>query len=120
VLIIHAALQGIPRELHEAAAVDGANAWHRFWSITLPLLAPVIVIILILRTSFAFAVFEEILAITQGGPGDASYVAAWYTYKLTFAPPNNIGMGAASAYVLALLVGLFAVAYVKLIYKRIA
>ena len=120
VLIIHAALQGIPRELHEAAAVDGANAWHRFWSITLPLLAPVIVIILILRTSFAFAVFEEILAITQGGPGDASYVAAWYTYKLTFSPPNNIGMGAASAYVLALLVGLFAVAYVKLIYKRIA
>ncbi|MGB9369410.1 MAG: sugar ABC transporter permease [Xanthobacteraceae bacterium] len=120
VLIIHAALQGIPRELHEAAAVDGANAWHRFWSITLPLLAPVIVIILILRTSFAFAVFEEILAITQGGPGDASYVAAWYSYKLTFSPPNNIGMGAASAYVLALLVGLFAVAYVKLIYKRIA
>jgi multiple sugar transport system permease protein len=120
VLIIHAALQGIPRELHEAATVDGANAWQRFWSITLPLLAPVIVIILILRTSFAFAVFEEILAITQGGPGDASYVAAWYSYKLTFSPPNNIGMGAASAYVLALLVGLFAVAYVKLIYKRIA
>lgn len=119
VLIIHAALQGIPRELHEAATVDGANAWQRFWSITLPLLAPVIVIILILRTSFAFAVFEEILAITQGGPGDASYVAAWYSYKLTFSPPNNIGMGAASAYVLAILVGLFAVAYVKLIYKRI-
>jgi multiple sugar transport system permease protein len=100
--------------------VDGANGWQRFWSITLPLLAPVIVIILILRTSFAFAVFEEILAITQGGPGDASYVAAWYSYKLTFSPPNNIGMGAASAYVLALLVGLFALAYVKLIYKRIA
>src|SRR3954453_23916538 len=71
VLIIHAALQGIPRELHEAAAVDGANAWQRFWSITLPLLAPVIVIILILRTSFAFAVFEDILALTQAGPGDA-------------------------------------------------
>lgn len=119
VLIIHAALQGIPRELHEAATVDGASAWQRFRSITLPLLMPVIVIILILRTSFAFAVFEEILAITQGGPGDASWVAAWYSYKLTFAPPNNIGMGAASAYILAILVGLFAIAYVKLIYKRI-
>jgi ABC-type sugar transport system permease subunit len=47
-------------------------------------------------------------------------VAAWYTYKLTFSPPNNIGMGAASAYVLALLVGLFAIAYVRLIYRRIA
>ena len=119
VLIIHAALQGIPRELHEAATVDGAGAWQRFRAITLPLLMPVIVIILILRTSFAFAVFEEILAITQGGPGDASWVAAWYSYKLTFAPPNNIGMGAASAYILAILVGLFAIAYVKLVYKRI-
>lgn len=119
VLIIHAALQGIPRELHEAATVDGASAWQRFWAITLPLLTPVIVIILILRTSFAFAVFEEILAITQGGPGDATWVAAWYSYKLTFSPPNNIGMGAASAYVLALVVGLFAIAYVKLIYRRI-
>jgi multiple sugar transport system permease protein len=119
VLIIHAALQGIPRELHEAATVDGGSAWQRFRWITLPLLAPVIVVILILRTSFAFAVFEEILAITQGGPGDASYVAAWYSYKLTFSPPNNVGMGAASAYVLALLVGLFAIAYVRLIYRRI-
>jgi ABC-type sugar transport system permease subunit len=120
VLIIHAALQGIPRELHEAATVDGASAWQRFRSITLPLLMPVIVIILILRTSFAFAVFEEILAITQGGPGDASWVAAWYSYKLTFSPPNNIGMGAASAYVLALVIGLFAIAYTRLIYRRIA
>jgi ABC-type sugar transport system permease subunit len=58
VLIIHAALQGIPRELLEAATVDGANAWQRFRAITLPLLTPVIVVILILRTSFAFAVFE--------------------------------------------------------------
>ena len=120
VLIIHAALQGIPRELHEAAIVDGGSAWQRFRFITLPLLTPVIIVILILRTSFAFAVFEEVLAITQGGPGDASYVAAWYSYKLTFSPPNNIGMGAASAYVLALLVGLFAIGYVRLIYRRIA
>ena len=120
VLIIHAALQGIPRELHEAAIVDGGSAWQRFRWITLPLLTPVIIVILILRTSFAFAVFEEILAITQGGPGDASFVAAWYSYKLTFSPPNNIGMGAASAYVLALLVGLFAIGYVRLIYRRIA
>ena len=50
--------------------LDGASAWQRFRWITLPLLTPVIVVILILRTSFAFAVFEEILAITQGGPGD--------------------------------------------------
>ncbi len=118
VLLVYAALQGINRDLYEAAAVDGANAWRRFWHITLPLLRPIIVVILILRTSFAFAVFEEVLAITQGGPGDATWVAAWYGYKVSFAPPFNIGMGAASAYVLALIVGLFAIAYVKVIYRR--
>ena len=80
------------------AAVDGADAWQRFWHITLPMLRPIIAIILILRTSFAFAVFEEMLAITQGGPGDATWVAAWYSYKITFSPPNNFGVGAASAY----------------------
>ncbi|MGE0719111.1 MAG: carbohydrate ABC transporter permease [Alphaproteobacteria bacterium] len=118
VLLVYAALQGINRELYEAAAVDGASAWRRFWHITLPMLRPIIVVVLILRTSFAFAVFEEVLAITQGGPGDATWVSAWYGYKVSFAPPFNIGMGAASAYVLALIVGLFAIAYVKLFYRR--
>jgi multiple sugar transport system permease protein len=120
ILLVHAALQGIPRELYEAAAVDGATAWHRFRHITLPMLRPIIAVILILRTSFAFAVFEEILAITQGGPGDATWVAAWYSYKISFAPPFNIGLGAASAYVLAMIVGAMALVYVKLVYRRIA
>jgi ABC-type sugar transport system permease subunit len=119
ILLVHAALQGISKEMYEAAAVDGATAWRRFWHITLPLLRPIIVVILVLRTSFAFAVFEEILAITQGGPGDATWVAAWYSYKTSFAPPFNIGAGAASAYVLAMIVGLFAIAYVRLFYRRI-
>jgi ABC-type sugar transport system permease subunit len=118
ILLVHAALQGISRELYEAAAVDGAGAWKRFWYITLPLLRPIIVVILVLRTSFAFAVFEEILAITQGGPGDATWVAAWYSYKTSFAPPFNIGAGSASAYVLALIVGLLAIVYVRFIYRR--
>jgi multiple sugar transport system permease protein len=119
ILLVHAALQGIGKELYEAAAVDGASAWRRFWHITLPLLRPIIVVILVLRTSFAFAVFEEILAITQGGPGDATWVAAWYSYKVAFAPPFNIGAGAASAYVLAMIVSLLAVVYVGFIYRRV-
>ena len=119
ILLIHAALQGISAEYYEAASVDGAGAFQRFWHITLPLLRPIIVVILVLRTSFAFAVFDEVLAITQGGPGDATWVASWYSYKKGFAPPFDIGMGAASAYILALIVGIFAIAYVKIIYRRI-
>jgi multiple sugar transport system permease protein len=83
------------------------------------LLRPIIVVILVLRTSFAFTVFEEVLAITQGGPGDATWVAAWYSYRRSFAPPFDIGVGTASAYVLAFAVGVLAIAYVKLIYRRI-
>jgi len=118
ILLLHAALQGINQELYEAASVDGAGALQRFWHITLPMLRPIIVVILVLRTSFAFTVFDEVLAITQGGPGDATWVASWYSYKKSFAPPFDIGLGAASAYVLAIIIGLLAIAYVGLIYRR--
>ena len=119
IILVHAALQGIPRELYEQAAIDGASAWHRFRHITLPMLRQIIAVILILRTAFAFAVFEEILAITQGGPGDATWVAAWYSYKITFAPPNNFGMGSASAFILTLMVAAIALVYMRLIYRRV-
>jgi ABC-type sugar transport system permease subunit len=119
IILVHAALQGIPRELYEQASIDGANAWHRFRHITLPMLRQIIAIILILRTAFAFAVFEEILAITEGGPGDATWVAAWYSYKITFSPPNNFGMGSASAYILALMIGAIALVYMRFVYRRV-
>ncbi len=119
ILLFHAALQGLPQELYEAARVDGAGAWKSFWHITLPLLRPIIAVVVILRTSFAFLVFDEVLAITQGGPGDATWVASWFSYKKSFAPPFNIGLGSASAFVLALLSALLAILYVKFLYKRI-
>jgi ABC-type sugar transport system permease subunit len=120
ILLYHAALQGIPGELYEAADVDGASAWQRFWAVTLPLLLPVIAVTLILRTTFAFMVFDEILAITQGGPGNDTWVAAWYTYRVSFQPPFNIGLGAASAWVLALIVGAISLLYVRFVYRRVA
>jgi ABC-type sugar transport system permease subunit len=119
ILLYHAALQGIPAEVYEAAAVDGASAWQSLWRLTLPLLRPIIAVTLILRTTFSFTVFDEILAITQGGPGNDTWVAAWYTYRTAFQPPFNIGLGAASAWVLAVLIGLAALAYVRLVYRRL-
>lgn len=119
ILLYHAALQGVPGHLYEAAEVDGASAWRRFWHVTLPLLRPVITVSLILRTTFAFMVFDEILAITQGGPGNDTWVAAWYTYRVSFQPPFQIGLGAASAYVIALIIGVFAIVYVRAVYRRV-
>lgn len=119
ILLYHAAIQGIPGEIYEAAAVDGASPWQSLWRLTLPLLRPIVAVTLILRTTFSFMVFDEILAITQGGPGNDTWVAAWYTYRVAFQPPFNIGLGAASAWVLALIIGLAAIAYVRLVYRRL-
>jgi multiple sugar transport system permease protein len=119
VLLFHAALQGVPDELYEAAEVDGAGAWHRFWSITLPLLIPTILVVLVLRTSFAFMVFDEIFAITGGGPGNATWTAAWYIYRTSFQPPFEIGVGAAAGYVLALIIFIIAFIYVKLLNRNV-
>lgn len=119
ILLYHAAIQGIPAQIYEAAVVDGASPWQSLWRLTLPLLRPIIAVTLILRTTFSFMVFDEILAITQGGPGNDTWVAAWYTYRMAFQPPFNIGLGAASAWVLALIIGLAAIAYVRLVYRRL-
>ncbi len=119
ILLYHAAIQGIPAEVYEAAAVDGASPWQSLWRLTLPLLRPIVAVTLILRTTFSFMVFDEILAITQGGPGNDTWVAAWYTYRTAFQPPFNIGLGAASAWALAVLIGLAALAYVRLVYRRL-
>jgi multiple sugar transport system permease protein len=119
ILLYHAGLRGIPRDYYEAAEVDGASGWRKLWHITLPLLRPIIAVSLILRTTFGFMVFDEIFAITQGGPGNATWVAAWYTYRAAFQPPFNVGLGAASAWVMALILAAAGVAYARLIGRRL-
>ena len=119
ILLYHAGLRGIPRDYYEAAQMDGAAGWRVFWHVTLPLLRPIIAVSLILRTTFAFMVFDEIFAITQGGPGNATWVAAWYTYRTAFQPPFNVGLGAASAWVTALILAVAALLYARLAGRRL-
>ena len=119
ILLYHAGLRGIPRDYYEAAQMDGAAGWRVFWHVTLPLLRPIIAVSLILRTTFAFMVFDEIFAITQGGPGNATWVAAWYTYRTAFQPPFNVGLGAASAWVMALILAAAALLYARLVGRRL-
>jgi multiple sugar transport system permease protein len=119
ILLYHAGLRGIPRDYYEAASVDGASGWRSFWHISLPLLRPIIAVTLVLRTAFGFMVFDEIFAITQGGPGNATWVAAWYTYRAAFQPPFNVGLGAASAWVMAMILAVAGLAYVRLVGRRL-
>jgi multiple sugar transport system permease protein len=119
ILLYHAGLRGIPRDFYEAAEVDGASGWRKLWHITLPLLRPIIAVSLILRTTFGFMVFDEIFAITQGGPGNATWTASWYTYRAAFQPPFNVGLGAASAWVMAMILAVAGVAYARMVGRRL-
>jgi len=109
-----AALQTIPRDLYEAAWVDGAGRLRAFFSITLPLLTPTILIILVLRTMEAFKVFDIIYVMTRGGPANGTQTIAYYTYVEAFS--NQLfGYGAALAYIIALFILFFAVIYMRLL-----
>ena len=79
-----AGLQAIPLELYEAAEVDGASAWQRFWRITLPSLRTVLLVVTILSTIWTFNDFSIVWLLTRGGPVNATDVFATYTYKLGF------------------------------------
>ena len=91
-LIVLGGLAGLPREPYESALIDGANDWHMFRHITLPLVWPFIMVAIVIRTIDALKAFDTIFVITQGGPGTASetlniflYLQAFQFYKIGYA-----------------------------------
>lgn len=97
ILILLAGLVSLPREPYEAAAIDGASGLQRLIYITFPLMKPVIVIVLLIRTIFAFKTFDLIYVLTRGGPGISTDVISYYIYRVTFSSLNLAG-GCAQAY----------------------
>ncbi len=81
ILIFLTGLQAIPHELHEAAMIDGAGIWRRFWAVTFPLLNPTIVLVLLLTTIGSLQVFAEPMVLTQGGPAGATSTVAIYLFE---------------------------------------
>jgi sn-glycerol 3-phosphate transport system permease protein len=79
-ILVTAGLQAIPRDLHEAAAIDGAGSARRFWSITIPLLGPTLLFVVIVLTTKAFQAYGEIDLLTNGGPNDSTTVLTYLTY----------------------------------------
>ena len=89
-----AGLQDIPRDLHEAAALDGAGRWHRFANVTWPLLRPTAAFVQITALILSFQVFDVVRVMTQGGPGNATTVFVYAIYEQIF---QNLRVGRASA-----------------------
>ncbi|GAA1500353.1 sugar ABC transporter permease [Streptomyces synnematoformans] len=98
-----AALQGVPRELYEAATVDGAGPWRRFLRITVPLISPTILLTSIITVVGSLQVFAQIAVLTQGGPGNSTTVLVYYLYQQAF-EFHHFGYGATLSVLLFLIV----------------
>ncbi|MEO3886159.1 sugar ABC transporter permease [Nonomuraea sp. B5E05] len=103
VVIFMAGLQRVDPAYHEAAEIDGASWWRRFWHITLPQIRPEIFVVLLTCTIAALKVFGPIFVLTRGGPGNATMVPSYFSY-LNFFQKSNVGYGSAIATVLALII----------------
>jgi multiple sugar transport system permease protein len=110
-LLIFAGLQTIPRELYDAAAIDGAGEWKLFWRITLPLLRPVLAVVLIISIIGSFQIFDTVAVTTSGGPINASRVIYFYIYEQAF---EQFNMGYAAALSVTLVMLLLGVTIIQL------
>ncbi|MEV6411980.1 sugar ABC transporter permease [Kribbella sp. NPDC051718] len=99
VVLFLAALQGVPRELYEAARVDGASSRKVFFGITLPMISPTLLLTGIITVVGALQAFAQIAVLTQGGPGVSTTVLVYYVFQQAF-EFNNIGYGSALALML--------------------
>jgi multiple sugar transport system permease protein len=110
-----AGLQTINPDLHEAAALDGANGWQRFWSVTWPILKPVTVVVVVFSIIQTFADFQLVYVLTGGGPANETQILATYAYQVGVAA-GLLGQGAAIS--LFMFPVLFVVVWFQLRYVR--
>jgi multiple sugar transport system permease protein len=103
-IVFLAGLQGVPLDLYDAAKVDGANAWHRFWGVTVPLIMPLTITMVLFRLVWSLASFDLVYGLTQGGPGVATSVLALQIFRqgIMF---FKFGFASAISVILLILVG---------------
>ncbi|WP_248924268.1 carbohydrate ABC transporter permease [Paenibacillus hamazuiensis] len=116
-IIYLAGLQGIPAELHEAAAIDGAGRWQQFRHITFPLLAGAMTVSVMLSMIGALKIFDQIAVMTDGGPGFATETLTYIVYKVGFGELRQ-GYGTALSLVLFVLILIVSLIQIKLLRKR--
>lgn len=107
-ITILAGLQAVPQELHEAAAIDGANVWHRFLHVTIPAIRGVILIAALLSIIWTFADFQLIYILTKGGPANQTHIFGTYAYQIGLSA-TDIGQGAAIALYMFPILSFFAI-----------
>lgn len=116
-ILISTGLTTIPKELYESASIDGANKFHLFTKITLPLLKPTIESVLILGFIYTFKVYDLIYVMTSGGPVNSTQVLSTYSYKLSF-ELFKYSKGAAVANILFVILFIISLIYLKYVYSE--
>ncbi len=111
-LLLLAGLQSIPREQYEAAMMDGASSWQRLRYITIPWLKPMILVVLLMRTMDSVKVFDQVYALTGGGPGISSLTVGVYAYYKGFRS-FSLGYASAVSWVLALITLVISLFYIR-------
>ena len=112
-VIFLAGLQNVSKDLIEAATIDGANAWQRFWNVTVPQMANVINVVVALLLIWGFSVFDIVFVMTGGGPANATEVLATYTYKEAFTQ-NNVGYASTLSVVITVISLIASVTFIRL------
>jgi multiple sugar transport system permease protein len=116
-VILYTALLGIPRDVYEAAAIDGATAWQTFRHVTVPLLVPAILVAVLFRYIFAFRIFSEVWLLTGGGPARTTEVLAVYLYRHAFRYAD-FGVASATGWLMVVLSLLLGWYYLQTMYRR--
>lgn len=114
-IVLLAGLQGIPIQLYEAAAVDGAGALRRFWNITVPMLSPTLFFAVVITFIGAFQIFEPMFIMTSGGPGDRTLSIVMHIYETGF---RRFEMGYASALALVVFLVIMVVTLIQVRLSR--
>ena len=110
-LIIFAGIQSIPKEVDEAALIDGAGPWSAFFHVTLPLLRPVLAFVIITAVIGSFQIYDTVAIATKGGPVQSTWVMNFMIYKTAF---ESYQMGYATAITVVLFVILIGITYVQM------
>ncbi|MEM9551019.1 MAG: sugar ABC transporter permease [Pseudomonadota bacterium] len=117
-LILLTALQSLDQEQLEAAEMDGANWWNRFWFIMLPHLARAITVVILIQTIFLLSIFAEILVTTNGGPGTATTNLTYLIYVSSLLQ-FDVGMGSAGGVIAIILANIVAIFLMRMIGKNL-
>jgi raffinose/stachyose/melibiose transport system permease protein len=117
-LLFLAGLQTIPSEMQEAAKVEGAGPWQRFWYVTFPLLRETTLIVLAITSINALKAYDIVYAMTNGGPANRTQLLSTWMYFLTY-NYNEVGLGTAIAVVLFSLTLIFAIPYIRMMTRKV-